>query len=100
MGQERIKLQRNVLLIKNRVEGSQKQPAMNKRREMLAQDAKSIALRTSVRQAYEQKLKNGIIETNDLLKEITNENQARIAELTHRIELLQNIYNLKYTVNN
>ena len=100
LAQEMINVQRNVFLFNNRLEVSQQQHAINKMREMLAQDAKIIALRTSVRQAYEQKLKNGIIETNDLLKEITNENQARIAELTHRIELLQNIYNLKYTVNN
>ena len=69
-------------------------------RELLEKDETIVALRTSLKNAYEAKIKNGVIEVNDILKEITNENQAKLTEEAHRIELLRNIYNLKYIVNN
>ncbi len=63
-------------------------------------DEEIIILRTSIRKAAEAKLKNGVVDVNDLLREITAENIARVAKTVHEIELLKNIYDLKNTLNN
>jgi hypothetical protein len=36
---------------------------------------------------------------NDLVRYITDENQAKIAKSVHEIELLKSIYDLKFTTN-
>ncbi len=65
----------------------------------MMEDDNIIALRTSVRQAAESKLEQGIIDVNNLLQEITRENQARIDRSSHEVEMLKNIYELKNTIN-
>lgn len=58
-----------------------------------------VSLRQSVREAAESKLRNGIIDTNDLLQKITDEAAARSAQSVHEIELLKALYELKHTIN-
>lgn len=55
--------------------------------------------RRSVRRAAESKLRNGVIDTTDLLQKITDEANARSARSAREIELLKAIYQLKYTIN-
>ena len=64
-----------------------------------AADEESITLRQNVRKAAESKLEHGIIDVNDLLKEINGENAARIGQAIHEIEMLKEIYDLKFTKN-
>lgn len=68
-------------------------------REVMANDGRIISLRTSVREAAESQLRNGIIDTTTLLTKITDENQAKLTAQFHEIQLLQEITNLKYTLN-
>ena len=57
-------------------------------------------MRSSVRKAAESKLAHGIIDVNDLLKEINAENNAQVQKSIHEIEMLKEMYNLKITTNN
>ena len=66
----------------------------------MATDDEIIALRQKVRKAAESKLSHGIIDVNDLIKEINSENAALVQRSLHEIELLKSLYNLKYTTNN
>ena len=66
----------------------------------MSDDEEIISLRSSVRKAAESKLAHGIIDVNDLVKEINSENQARVQQTVHEIEMLKEIYDLKYTTNN
>ena len=52
-----------------------------------------------MRRAAESLLENGVIDATALLAKITDENQARLTASYHEIELLQNIYQLKHTLN-
>jgi hypothetical protein len=63
-------------------------------------DEEIISLRSSVRKAAESKLSHGIIDVNDLVKEINAENAARVQQTVHEIEMLKEIYELKFTTNN
>ena len=71
-----------------------------KYRQMIAADHEIVSLRSDVRRAAESKLEHGIIDTDNLLQEITRENQSRIDLATHTILMMQESYNLKYTKNN
>jgi outer membrane protein TolC len=68
-------------------------------RQLLKTDDDIVLLRQKVRKASESKLEHGIIDVNDLVKEINNENQALVQKSTHEIQLLQSVYDKKY-INN
>ena len=78
---------------------SEEQQTVERLQKVAADDAKIIALRTSIRQAAEAKLQNGVISVSDLLAELTKENNAKITHSIHEIELLKSIYDIKLTRN-
>ena len=90
---------REVFLFNNRLEQIQQNESIDRYRRLMADDEEIIALRSQVRKAAESKLAHGIIDVNDLLREINAENAARVQQSMHEIELLKEIYNLKYTLN-
>lgn len=61
---------------------------------------RSSRFRSAVRKAAESKLAHGIIDVNDLVREINNENAAKVQQSIHEIEMLKEIYDLKITLNN
>ena len=63
----------------------------------MADDEEIISLRSSIRKAAESKLQHGIIDVNDLVREINAENAARVQQSVHEIQMLKAIYDLKYT---
>ena len=65
----------------------------------LADDDRIVALRKNVRLAAESKLRNGVIDTNDLLMKITAENEAVINRTEHEILLIKKAYELRNTTN-
>ena len=69
-------------------------------RALLDKDDEIIALRTNIRKAAEAKVSNGTLAVTDLLREINSENKARQVKALHEVQLLMNIYQLKYTTNN
>ena len=63
----------------------------------MADDKEIINLRSAVRKAAESKLAHGIIDVNDLLREINQENAARVQQSMHEIEMLKEIYDNQFT---
>ena len=103
---KRLQLQReqaetslHVFLFNNHLDQLQQTEETNRYRKMMESDDEIIALRTSVRKAAESKLAHGIIDVNDLVKEINNENNAKVQRSTHEIEMLKQLYDLRFTVN-
>lgn len=92
--------QREVFLFNNRLEQMQQNEAIDRYRQLMAQDEEIIALRQQVRKAAESKLSHGIIDVNDLVRDINSENAARVQQSIHEIEMLKQMYDLKYTTNN
>lgn len=90
---------RDVFLFNNRLEQMQHSENIERFRKLLADDAEIINLRTSVRKATESKLAHGIIDANDLVKEINSENSARVQQSVHEIQMLKEMYDLKYATN-
>lgn len=97
--QQSIDLQRDVFRFETDLQISQETGDIARLRKTIANDARIVSLRQSVREAAESKLRNGIIDTNDLLQKITDEAAARSAQSVHEIELLKALYELKHTIN-
>ena len=91
---------REVFLFNNRIEQIQQQEEIARYRKLMADDDEIIKLRSAVRKAAESKLAHGIIDVNDLLREINQENAARVQQSMHEIEMLKEIYDNKFTTNN
>lgn len=68
-------------------------------RDVMKDDSRIMELRANVRKSAESQLQNGIIDTTALLTKITDENQAALTARYHEIQLVQEIYNLKYILN-
>ena len=91
---------REVFLFNNRLELIQQNENIEQYRRLMNDDEEIIALRSSVRKAAESKLAHGIIDVNDLVKEINAENAARVQQSMHEIKLLKEVYDMKFTTNN
>ena len=93
-------VQRETFLFNNNLEQIQQNEDIERYRKLMADDEEIITLRSAVRRAAESKLSHGIIDVNDLVREINAENGARVQQTIHEIEMLKEIYDLKYTTNN
>ena len=91
--------QREVFLFNNRLEQIQENENISRYRKLITADQEMIELRSSVRKAAESKLAHGIIDVNDLVREINAENAARVQQSVHEIEMLREMENLKNTLN-
>lgn len=91
---------RETFLFNNHLLEIQQTDGIAKYRQMITDDHEIVALRSDVRQSAVSRLEHGIIDTNNLLQEITRENQSRIDLSTHTILMLKESYDLKYTTNN
>ena len=91
---------REVFLFNNRMEQIQQNEDIARYKLLMADDEEIIELRSAVRKASESKLSHGIIDVNDLVREINQENAARVQQSIHEIEMLKQIYDNKFTINN
>lgn len=97
--QAQVEVQRDIFLFNTRLQTTEENGDIARLRKALADDDRIVALRRSVREAAESKLRNGVIDTNDLLQKITDEATAATARSAREIELLKSIYELKHTLN-
>ena len=93
-------VQRETFLFNNNLEQIQQNENIGRYRSLMADDEEIIVLRQSIRKAAESKLAHGIIDVNDLVREINAENAARVQQTVHEIEMLKEIYDQKFTLNN
>ena len=96
---EMIENEREVFLFNNKLEEIQQNENISRYQTMMKSDNEIIVLRTNVRKAAESKLTHGIIDVISLLREINNENAAKTQQSIHEIDMLKEMYNLKYTNN-
>lgn len=97
---ETAEMSRDVFLFNNTLDQIQQSENIERYRRLMADDEEIITLRSKIRKAAESKLQHGIIDVNDLVREINNENAAKVQQSMHEIEMLKEIYEWKYTTNN
>lgn len=89
----------NFLFNQNFIEIQQKND-LEKIQNLIDRDVELITLRKSIKKASLAQLENGVITTNDYLREVHAEEQAVLNKITHEIQYLLTQYNLKANLNN
>ena len=97
---EQTETSRDVFLFNNNLEQIRQNENIARYKKLMADDEEIISLRSAVRRAAESKLAHGIIDVNDLVREINNENAAKVGQSIHEIEMLKELYDNKFTLNN
>lgn len=96
---QNISADRDIFLFNSDMQSASQRSAIDGIRNVMKDDDRIIDLRANVRKAAESQLENGIIDATALLTKISDENIARLMAQLHKIQLLQEIYKLKYTLN-
>lgn len=94
-----IDADRDLFIFNTRIQSASQKEAIQGLRDVMKDDARIIELRTNVRKAAESQLANGVIDATALLTKISDENIAQLNARLHEIQLIKEIYNLKYTLN-
>ena len=95
----KLETSRDVFLFNTNLQSTQQSSAIQSMRRQMVDDDEIIRLRVNIRKAAEAKVENGTLTVTDMLREITAENLARQTKALHEVQLLMNIWNLKYTLN-
>ena len=97
---QQIETGRDVFLFNIRLQATQQDAGIVSMRRQMVDDDEIIRLRGNIRRAAEAKVQSGTMTVTDMLREITNESMARQTKALHEVQLLMNIWQLKYTLNN
>ncbi|MBK7849818.1 MAG: TolC family protein [Bacteroidetes bacterium] len=92
--------QKEIFLFNTNSTNTQINAEINKLKSLLNTDDEIVQLRTSIKSRAQVQLENGVITTNDYLKEISAEDQARQNKILHEIQLLLALYTQQYTTGN
>lgn len=96
---ENIAADRDLFLFNTSLQTRRQTDRINELESIMENDVRILELRANVRRADESQLANGVIDATSLLTKITDENRARLTSAYHEIQLIQSIYQLKYTIN-
>lgn len=94
-----VETNRDVFLFNTKLEATLQDANVQAMRLQMKDDDEIIRLRVNIRRAAEAKVANGTMTVTDMLREITAENMAHQVKALHEIQLLMNIWKLKYTLN-
>jgi hypothetical protein len=92
-----IALQRETFLFNTNLTRKQQHADITRLQELMSTDAEIITLRESVKKASAAQLENGVITSNDYLREVNAEDQARQTRILHEIQWLLAQYNHQVT---
>lgn len=95
--QSNVDLQRETFVYNTRLSLKNHDSEVNKLRDVLDSDDEIISLRERITETASAQLENGVITSNDYLREVTAEDQARQNMIMHEIQLLLAQYNLQTT---
>lgn len=99
LSSDNIAVEREAFLFNTNMQAQSQLDHIDELKAVMKENNRIVELRTNVRKAAESQLDNGIINATDLLTKLTDEKQARLTASYHEIQLLQSIYQLKYTLN-
>ncbi len=99
LSSDNIAVERDVFLFNTNMQTRSQLDHIDELKAIMKENDRIVELRTNVRKAAESQLDNGVIDATDLLTKLTDERQARLTASYQEIQLLQSIYQLKYTLN-
>ena len=99
LSSDMINADKEKFLFNSRIQSARENSEIEAIRDVIKEDSRIVELRQNVRHSAESQLQNGIIDATALLSKINDENQAKLNSAYHNIQLIQNIYKLKNTLN-
>ena len=99
LSSDNINVERDIFLFNINLQSRSQLDHIDELKAVIKNNDRIVELRTNVRKAAESQLDNGVIDATALLTKLTDEKQARLTAAYHEIQLLQSIYELKYTLN-
>lgn len=99
LSSDNINVERDIFLFNINLQSRSQLDHIDELKAVIKNNDRIVELRTNVRKAAESQLDNGVIDATTLLTKLTDEKQARLTAAYHEIQLLQSIYELKYTLN-
>ena len=97
--QQEIEVQKENFLFNQQFQTIQNNNDLDKIQQLISQDDELILLRESIKQGTFAQLENGVITTNDYLREVNELDRAKNQKITHEIQYLLTQYNLKAQLN-
>lgn len=99
LSSDNINVERDIFLFNINLQLRSQLDHIDELKAVIKNNDRIVELRTNVRKAAESQLDNGVIDATAMLTKLTDEKQARLTAAYHEIQLLQSIYELKYTLN-
>jgi outer membrane protein TolC len=100
LNRKNIDLQKETFLLNTNFTLKQQDAELSKLGELLSADDEIIQLRTRTKNTFYAQLTNGVINSNDYLREVNAEDQARQNKILHEVQLLLAQYNQQTTTGN
>jgi outer membrane protein TolC len=100
LNRRNIEVQRETFLFNINYTLKQQSAEIIKYNQLLESDEQIVSLRASVKNTASAKLGNGVINTNDYLREVNAEDEARQKKIVHEIQLLMAQYAQQTTTGN
>jgi outer membrane protein TolC len=97
--QQEIDIQKENFLFNQQFQTIQNNNDLDKIQQLINKDKDLIILRESIKKASLAQLENGVITTNDYLREVNELDRAKNQKITHEIQYLLTQYNLKAQLN-
>jgi outer membrane protein TolC len=97
---DRINTQQETFLFNTKLQMTQQRSEVDKQKTIVAKDNDIVALKSSIKKAYELKYQNGMCTMNDLLLVTNGENEALSNKALHEVQLLMSVYSYKTTSGN
>ncbi|MEQ9414688.1 MAG: TolC family protein, partial [Cyclobacteriaceae bacterium] len=97
---QQVNAQKEVFEFNTTLLTTQQKQELNKLNKLIEVDNKIIELRTSIKTTAEAQQENGVITTNDYLRELNAEDQAKQNRLLHEMQLLMALYAYQNTIGN
>ena len=97
--QQEIDVQKENFLFNQQFQTIQNNNDLEKIQQLINKDIELVELRESIRNASLAQLENGVITTNDYLREVNELDRAKNQKITHEIQYLLTQYNLKAQLN-
>lgn len=97
--QQEIEVQKENFLFNQQFQTIQNNSDLDKIQQLINKDDELIELRESIKKASLAQLENGVITTNDYLREVNELDRAKNQKIIHEIQYLLTQYNLKAQLN-
>lgn len=97
LSRRNLQVQQETFLFNTNYTLTQQGGEIEKLRQLLNTDDEIVTLRNKVKQTASAQLENGVIDTNDYLREVSAEDQARQLRIIHEVQLLMAQYTLQTT---